>query len=175
MRLVDADELKEHIIHLILIYRGTRLNNAIIEAINSADTIPLPDFKDGYKQAIIDGKTNFSRPQGNNETTFDDYLKEQLKDPEFKKEYQKASMDMIDFDKMAEEIEEVANKYGLTVDFGCGTIGEETEITLKLRKNKGGEECMEEDAKQASIPYTYNAPQHDWKCGYPDNTRGKKD
>lgn len=40
---------------------------------------------------------------------------------------------------------------------------------------KGGEECMEEDAKQASIPYTYNAPQHDWKCGYPDNTRGKKD
>lgn len=21
--------------------------------------------------------------------------------------------------------------------------------------------------KQASIPYTYNAPQHDWKCGYP--------
>lgn len=35
--------------------------------------------------------------------------------------------------------------------------------------------CMEEDAKQASIPYTYNAPQHDWKCGYPDNTRGKDD
>lgn len=25
---------------------------------------------------------------------------------------------------------------------------------------------MDEDAKQASIPYTYNAPQHDWKCGY---------
>lgn len=31
-----------------------------------------------------------------------------------------------------------------------------------------GTECMEEDAKQASIPYTYNAPQHDWKCGYPE-------
>lgn len=29
-------------------------------------------------------------------------------------------------------------------------------------------ECMDEDAKQASIPYTYNAPQHDWKCGYPE-------
>lgn len=44
------------------------------------------------------------------------------------------SMDMIDFDKMTEEIEEVANKYGLTIDFGKGTIGQETEITLKLRK-----------------------------------------
>lgn len=43
-------------------------------------------------------------------------------------------MDMNDFDKMTEEIEEVANKYGLTVDFGCGTIGEETEIELTLRK-----------------------------------------
>lgn len=40
---------------------------------------------------------------------------------------------MIDFDKMTEEIEEVANKYGLTVDFGKGTIGEETDITLLLR------------------------------------------
>ena len=30
-------------------------------------------------------------------------------------------------------------------------------------------DCMDEDAKQASIPYTYNAPQHDWKCGYPTN------
>ena len=46
-------------------------------------------------------------------------------------------MDMIEFDKMTEEIEEVVNKYGLTIDFGSGTIGEETEITLELRK-KGG-------------------------------------
>lgn len=38
---------------------------------------------------------------------------------------------------------------------------------------KGGAECMDEDAKQASIPCTYNAPQHDWKCGYPDITKGK--
>ena len=38
---------------------------------------------------------------------------------------------------------------------------------------KGDTDCMDEDAKQASIPYTYNAPQHDWKCGYPDITRGK--
>lgn len=32
-------------------------------------------------------------------------------------------------------------------------------------------DCLDEDAKLASIPYTYNAPQHDWKCGYPDITK----
>lgn len=31
--------------------------------IDLAPTIPLPDFKEGYKQAIRDGKTNYSRPQ----------------------------------------------------------------------------------------------------------------
>ena len=36
-------------------------------------------------------------------------------------------------------------------------------------------DCMDEDAKQASIPYTYNAPQHDWKCGYPNITGGKEE
>ena len=30
------------------------------------------------------------------------------------------------------------------------------------------QEALYIDAEQASIPYTYNAPQHDWKCGYPD-------
>lgn len=32
-----------------------------LETIDNAPTIPLPDFKEGYKQAIIDGKTNYSR------------------------------------------------------------------------------------------------------------------
>ena len=36
-------------------------------------------------------------------------------------------------------------------------------------KMRGYADCMDEDAKQASIPYTYNSPQHDWKCGYPGN------
>lgn len=36
----------------------------IIKAIDGTPTVPLPDFKEGYKQAIIDGKTNFSSPQG---------------------------------------------------------------------------------------------------------------
>lgn len=35
-----------------------------IEMLDNAPTVPLPDFKEGYKQAIIDGKTNFSRTQG---------------------------------------------------------------------------------------------------------------
>ena len=50
-------------------------------------------------------------------------------------------MDMIDFDKMTEEIEEVANKYGLTIDFGAGTIGEDTEIEFTLKLRKAVEEC----------------------------------
>jgi len=52
-------------------------------------------------------------------------------------------MDIIDFDKMTEEIEEVANKYGLTIDFGKGTIGQEVEITLELRKAVKNEFCEE--------------------------------
>lgn len=36
----------------------------ICKAIDNAPTVPLPDFKEGYKQAIIDGKTNYSRLQG---------------------------------------------------------------------------------------------------------------
>lgn len=36
----------------------------IIDMIDNAPTVPLPDFKEGYKQAILDGKTNFSRPKG---------------------------------------------------------------------------------------------------------------
>lgn len=35
-----------------------------LSIIDDAPIVPLPDFKEGYKQAIRDGKTNFSRPQG---------------------------------------------------------------------------------------------------------------
>lgn len=34
------------------------------DLIDKAPLVPLPDFKAGYKQAIIDGKTNFPRPKG---------------------------------------------------------------------------------------------------------------
>ena len=64
MRLIDADELKKCAI-------PCEINNGALTdlcvplyQIDNAPTVPLPDFKEGYKQAIRDGKTNFSRPQG---------------------------------------------------------------------------------------------------------------
>ena len=69
MRLIDADALKQEIFNY---FDGVTVNNVngayIIRdtnvIIDNAPTAPLPDFKEGYKQAIIDGKTNFSRPTG---------------------------------------------------------------------------------------------------------------
>lgn len=70
MRIIDADALQEDFIKRCYdecdncdysknekSWEGCRL-------IDLAPTAPLPDFKEGYKQAILDGKTNFSRPQG---------------------------------------------------------------------------------------------------------------
>lgn len=64
MRPIDADELKD-LIH-------SKSNGpedlwdtmGVLNAINNIPTIPLPDFKEGYKQAIIDGQTNFQRQEG---------------------------------------------------------------------------------------------------------------
>jgi hypothetical protein len=81
MRAIDADELKEHkFVDNKYVQIGGRTNGKTLESINkayqqgwndaidaiidNAPTVPLPDFKEGYKQAIIDGKTNFSRPTG---------------------------------------------------------------------------------------------------------------
>lgn len=36
----------------------------VINCIDNATTVELPDFKAGYKQAILDGKTQYQRPQG---------------------------------------------------------------------------------------------------------------
>jgi hypothetical protein len=64
MRLVDADALKKCAIPCE-IHNGALTDLCVpLYSIDSAPTVPLPDFKDGYKQAIIDGKTNFSRSQG---------------------------------------------------------------------------------------------------------------
>ena len=56
MRLIDADELKEELRDWV--------DPSVLTFINNTQTVPLPDFKEGYRQAIIDGKTNFSRPKG---------------------------------------------------------------------------------------------------------------
>ena len=66
--------------------------------------------------------------------------------------------------------------------YGCNQCGNLNNIPskfcpncgTKMDKVAGGMDCMDEDAKQASIPYTYDAPKHDWKCGYPDITRGEE-
>ena len=69
MRLIDADELKENLKDWFPKFtldgiEAKTLFNQILHDIDNAPTIPQPDFKDGYKQAIIDGKTNYSKEKG---------------------------------------------------------------------------------------------------------------
>ena len=68
MRLGDLDALKEDLRRFFPdeVLEGIEpktIFNQIMHDIDNAPTIPLPDFKEGYKQAILDGKTNFTRPQ----------------------------------------------------------------------------------------------------------------
>lgn len=69
MRTIDADNLSsrklpavgyEHVSG----WYGNGWNDAIDTIMEDEPSVPLPDFKEGYKQAIRDGKTNFSRPHG---------------------------------------------------------------------------------------------------------------
>lgn len=62
MRLIDADELKMDLD--VTPYNDIDDLTRTEQLIDSAPTVPLPDFKEGYKQAILDGKANFSRPHG---------------------------------------------------------------------------------------------------------------
>ena len=57
MRLIDADALLEDL------KKTGRYFQAKFD-IENAPTVPLPDFKEGYKQAIRDGKTNFTKLKG---------------------------------------------------------------------------------------------------------------
>lgn len=59
---ISRDSLKKSIEEKATFIDGDSLYK-IIDIIDNAPIAPLPDFKDGYKQAIIDGKTNFSRMQ----------------------------------------------------------------------------------------------------------------
>lgn len=63
-------------------HEGETWQNGLYAAetlIDNAPTVPFPAFKAGYKQAIIDGKTNFSRPKGAwiNTDDFSEWLKKQ--------------------------------------------------------------------------------------------------
>ena len=57
MRLIDADELEETVINNFDNLQSY-FPKDFIEEIDNAPTVPLPDFKAGYKQAILDGKTS---------------------------------------------------------------------------------------------------------------------
>lgn len=62
MRTIDADDLKESFD--VAVFNDEDDYKRALRIIDSAPTIPMPGFKEGYKQAIIDGKTNFSRQKG---------------------------------------------------------------------------------------------------------------
>ena len=71
MRLIDADALlarvdkeREYLLANKMLGAEHILVHHCLRLIDDAPTVPLPDFKEGCKQAILDGKTNFSRPQG---------------------------------------------------------------------------------------------------------------
>lgn len=66
MRLIDADALtkvvegwKKPKVYSEADERQNAIIECILYNIRSAPPIPLPDFKDGYKKARIDGKTIF--------------------------------------------------------------------------------------------------------------------
>lgn len=69
MRLGNLDALKEELKRYfsdgVLDNISAKLAfNMILRKIDDSPTIPQPDYKDGYKQAIIDGKTNFNNKGG---------------------------------------------------------------------------------------------------------------
>lgn len=69
MRLIDADALKKAIEQGEGFSWDSYGKDDLCvrkKYIDNAPTVPLPDFKEGYKQAIIDGKTNFQRPTVDN-------------------------------------------------------------------------------------------------------------
>lgn len=74
MRLGDLDALKEalksgckpelcHDYNTAWCKNCCRVND-FEDLIDNAPTIPQPDYKEGYKQAILDGKTNFNNKGG---------------------------------------------------------------------------------------------------------------
>ena len=65
MRLIDADTLIKEVNENKELFENERVY--LEGLLLNAPTVPLPDFKEGYKQAILDGETNFSRQKGERE------------------------------------------------------------------------------------------------------------
>lgn len=64
--IVKENEKLKNTVKCTLVSWGAQgiLVDEVLKAIDNAPTVPLPDFKEGYKQAILDGKTNYVRPKG---------------------------------------------------------------------------------------------------------------
>lgn len=114
MRPIDADALIEEVQDWVDPFVLTFINNAqtvdlkdiyqeghydghlegYIKAINEErpqcnQIVWEQGYEAGYAQGYVDGSTGADMRGSKKETTFDDYLKEQLKDPEFRKEWDK--------------------------------------------------------------------------------------
>ncbi len=64
MRIINAYALKKKAFTLEEEPGLIGIDVVSVEDINNAPTVPIPDYKAGYKQAIIDGLSNSSRPHG---------------------------------------------------------------------------------------------------------------
>lgn len=63
--LISRSELRQKMEFVCMdILAGRKPYVAPLAEIDNAPTVPLPDFIEGYKQAILDGKTNYARPTG---------------------------------------------------------------------------------------------------------------
>lgn len=74
MRLGDLDDLKTHISELMLVYSGTELDNAILNAIDNATTVEYT-FAEAFQKTVCDNKLYCpARPQGEwtNTSPYDD-------------------------------------------------------------------------------------------------------
>ena len=60
VRLIDANELKEHISELLLVYSGKE----ILDAIDNAPTVEQKDWKFYFDHGYAQAKREFERPQG---------------------------------------------------------------------------------------------------------------
>ena len=62
MRLIDAEALKKAISNYYLLQSDQI--EGVTALIDNAPTVEQPNFKAGYKQAILDGKTQYQRLYG---------------------------------------------------------------------------------------------------------------
>lgn len=83
MKLIDADDLKVHISELMLVYSGTELNNAILNAIDNAEPAEAYSFK--RVQELVKLSQQFAQEIENLKRSKDECKSCIHRDPEDKK------------------------------------------------------------------------------------------